>query len=121
VIPKKDFEELLFNNEEITRFFFRLLTKDILRKNNQLLCMAYDSLRRKVATALLELQTKYHTQENGRFQINISRQTLSSIAGTATESLIRTLSDFKNENIIETDITGNICISNHQKLEHIIF
>jgi CRP/FNR family transcriptional regulator, cyclic AMP receptor protein len=121
VIPKKDFEDLLFNNEEVTRFFFRLLTKDIVSKNHHLLSMAYDSLRRKVAVALLQLRAKFHARDDLKFQINISRQTLSSIAGTATESLIRTLSDFKNESIIETDMSGNIRISNEQKLEHIVY
>lgn len=62
------------------------------------------------------LYRKYNNEQNDKFSIDISRENLANIAGTATESLIRTLSDFKSEKLI--DINGGvITILNEKKLE----
>ncbi len=116
IIPKKDFEDLLNSNPEVARQLIRLLAKNILYKEEMLLSLAYNSLRKKVAESLLMLQKKYQQADEENFSIDISRENLASIAGTATESLIRTLSDFKSEKLVE--ITGgNITIINKKKLE----
>lgn len=56
---------------------------------------------KKVANALLALQDKYGEKDAAGFAINMSRENLAAVAGTATESLIRTLSDFKEEKLID--------------------
>lgn len=117
-IPITDFEHLLFNNKEATRQFIKLLAKNISDKEQQLLNIAYNSLRKRVATALVTLMDKYHKDE-AIFSIQISREDLANIAGTATESLIRTLSDFKAEKLI--DIQGSrISVINRKKLENML-
>lgn len=118
VIPKEDFDELINTNPEIIRKFMQLLAKNISDKENHLLKLAYNSLRRKVADALLVIQTKYHQNKEEQFSIDISRENLATIAGTATESLIRTLSDFKNEKLIDI-AEGKIKIVNQKKLENL--
>ncbi len=95
--------------------FIKLLGKNIAEKENQLLGLAYNSLRKKVAEALMQLQKKYKKSENEKFTIDISRDNLATIAGTATESLIRTLSDFRSEKLIDI-INGSILIINEKKL-----
>jgi CRP/FNR family cyclic AMP-dependent transcriptional regulator len=116
IIPKKDFEDLLNSNPEVAKQLIRLLAKNISYKEEMLLSLAYNSLRKKVAESLLILQKKYQHADEENFSIDISRENLASIAGTATESLIRTLSDFKSEKLVE--ITGgNITIINKKKLE----
>lgn len=115
IIPKEDFEFLLSNNKEVTRKFIQLLAKNVTDKEQQLLGLAYNSLRKRVADALITLQNKYHKHSEGKFSMHISREDLANIAGTATESLIRTLSDFKNEKLIEIK-DGNIIIMNEKKL-----
>ena len=116
IIPKEEFETLLHNNKDVTHKFIKMLAKNITEKENQLLGLAYNSLRKRVADALLTLQDKYKQQNQDKFSIHISREDLANIAGTATESLIRTLSDFKNEKLIEIK-DGNIVIIHQQKLE----
>ena len=116
IIPKEEFENLLHSNRDVTHKFIKLLAKNITEKENQLLGLAYNSLRKRVADALLTLQTKYQQENHDKFSIHISREDLANIAGTATESLIRTLSDFKNEKLIEIK-DGNIIITSQQKLE----
>ncbi|HEY5406513.1 MAG TPA: response regulator [Ginsengibacter sp.] len=119
IIPKKDFEDLLNKNPEVSKQFIRLLAKNISAKEEMLLALAYNSLRKKVAEALIMLQKKYQQSDKENFSIDISRENLASIAGTATESLIRTLSDFKSERLIEIN-NGNITISNRKKLEGLV-
>ena len=116
IIPKKEFEDLLSSSREVAQKFINLLAKNIAEKENQLLGLAYNSLRKKVADALVMLKKKYHNGDGGLFSIDISRENLANIAGTATESLIRTLSDFKSEKLIEIK-DGHITIVNEKKLE----
>lgn len=115
VIPKEEFDTLLLTNPEVTHKFIKLLAKNIAEKETQLLGLAYNSLRKRVADALLSLQAKYQQQNQDKFSIHISREDLANIAGTATESLIRTLSDFKTERLIEI-ADGYITITNQKKL-----
>lgn len=118
IIPKEDFHELLYKNPEAAAKFIQLLAKNITEKENQLLKLAYSSLRKKVADALLTLQKKYEDKTETPFTINITRENLAAVAGTATESLIRTLSDFKEEKIIDFQKQkGTIIILNSKKLE----
>lgn len=119
VIPKEDFDELVNKNAEVAKKFIQLLAKNISAKENQLLGLAYNSLRKKVADALLTLQKKYQEKKEEKFVINISRESLATIAGTATESLIRTLSDFRSEKLIDIK-DGSITIINQKKLENLI-
>ncbi|MEO5593095.1 MAG: response regulator [Chitinophagaceae bacterium] len=119
VIPKEDFMDLIHNNTAIAQKFIRMLAGNVVEKEDQLLGLAYNSLRKKVADAILLLQKKYGDNKNNTFQIDISRENLATIAGTATESLIRTLSDFRIEKLIELK-DGVITISNQQKLENLL-
>ena len=95
--------------------FIKLLAKNITEKEEQLLGLAYNSLRKRVADALMTLQNKYHSSKKENFSIHISREDLANIAGTATESLIRTLSDFKSEKLIDIK-DGYIILLNEKKL-----
>ena len=117
VIPKEDFDELINNNKEVAQKFISLLAKNISAKENQLLGLAYNSLRKKVAEALILLQKKYHQMKEEEFIIDISRENLANIAGTAKESLIRTLSEFRSEQLIDIKKDGSIAIINQKKLE----
>lgn len=115
IIPRDDFESLINENPEVARRFIRMLASNVSEKENQLIGLAYNSLRKRVADALLTLQRKYHRPGSAPFSIHISREDLANIAGTATESLIRTLSDFRSEKLIEIR-DGFIVIVNEKKL-----
>ncbi len=116
LIPKEDFYALLNNNHGVMKRFVKLLSNEVQEKEVQLLQMAYSSVKKRVAEALLKLQKQYQQNTKDIFSISISREDLANIVGTATESLIRTLSDFKQENLIE--IKGsNISIIDVKKFE----
>ncbi|RYG30191.1 MAG: Crp/Fnr family transcriptional regulator, partial [Chitinophagaceae bacterium] len=115
-IPMEEFKELLAVNADASGKFIKLLARNITEKEQQLLNVAYNSLRKRVANALITLKNKYSESNSAQpFSIQLSREDLANIAGTATESLIRTLSDFKAENLIE--IQGSkITLVNEKKL-----
>lgn len=116
LIPKEDFYSLMYNNAGVMKIFVKMLSDNIIEKENQLVNLAYSSVRKRVAEALLLLQNRYNNSSDKNFSISISREDLANIVGTATESLIRTLSDFKEEKLLE--IKGsNITIVNAEKLK----
>jgi CRP/FNR family transcriptional regulator, cyclic AMP receptor protein len=119
VIPKEDFDELINKNTAVAKKFIQLMAKNISDKENHLLGLAYNSLRKKVAEAILMLNKKFRQTQDGKYIIDISRESLATIAGTATESLIRTLSDFRSEKLIDIK-EGKIILLNSDKLEHLL-
>lgn len=119
IIPREEFEELISSNKEAAHKFIHLMAKNITEKENHLLGLAYNSLRQKVAEALLLLQAKYRKKKDETIVIDITRDNLAAIAGTATESLIRTLTDFRAEKMIEIN-DGMITILDQKKLEYLV-
>ncbi|WP_121356320.1 response regulator [Flavisolibacter nicotianae] len=117
-LPKAEFEELIQTNPDVSRSFIRMLASDVAEKETQLIHIAYNSLRKKVAIALLSVQEKYKNAV-GQNSIHLSRENLAAVAGTATESLIRTLTDFKAEHLIDI-ADGKITILDPRKLELMI-
>lgn len=119
IIPKDEFDKLINTNAEIAGKFIKLLARNISGKESQLLSMAYNSLRKKVADTLLLVQRKYQKNEKDKVDIDMTRENLANIAGTAIESLVRTLSDFRNERMIDIK-EGKITIINQAKLEKLL-
>jgi CRP-like cAMP-binding protein len=116
LIPKDDFHSLMYGSMNVMKSFIKMLSDNIADKEKQLINLAYSSVRKRVADALLLLQSRYDNHKDKIFSISISREDLANIVGTATESLIRTLSDFKEEKLVE--IKGsNITITNLDKLK----
>lgn len=94
LIPIADFYKNFLGNKIIADYLFSLLSDNVIMLQNSAMEMAYSSVRRKVALAICSAINK---DEN----ISLSREELASLAGVAKETLIRTLSDFKNEGLIE--------------------
>ena len=88
-------------------------------KETRLLNLAYDSLRKRIAKALIDIHNKFNKNSQGQ-TIDISRDDIAHYVGTATESLIRTLSDFKSEGLIEIK-GGKINIINAAKLGDLLY
>lgn len=118
IIPRSEFEQLLGSNPVVMKKFIGILAKNINEKEDQLLNIAYNSLRKKVADTLITLYKKYNPDNKEEFIIDFSRENLASIAGVAKESLIRTLSEFKEENMI-TIHGSQIHVINYRKLENL--
>ncbi len=106
-VPKEDFLSLVYKNRDVAGQFMKMLASHATEKEQQLLSLAYDTVRKKVAEALLLLEKRYRESGPGNkktdFRITINRDDLASIAGTATETVIRSLSEFKADKFIEID------------------
>lgn len=118
-IRKEAFELLISQHPKLAAKFNKLLAEKITEKEEQLINLAYNSLRKRVANAILFLYKKYKAEENDHYIIQISREDLAQIAGTTTESLIRTISDFRNEKLISTE-GASIRVLNRQKLDELV-
>ena len=115
-ISKENLKQVLEKNHNISLELMELLTGNIKDIKQQLLQMAYSSVRKKTAQTLLQFAEIMNKKTED--PIKISRNDLASVAGIATESLIRTLSGFKKEGLI--DIEGrNIRIKELKALQYI--
>ncbi|WP_439152299.1 response regulator [Winogradskyella sp.] len=96
-----EFNKILDNNHKVAMDLIQLLSDDLLVIKNQLLEMAYGSVNRKTAATILKFAEKINRKPDD--PINISRSDLASVAGIATETLIRALTTFKKDGIIKSD------------------
>ncbi len=100
-ISAKDFQAIVKENIHLEIFFRKELTKYLIKNETVLMSMAYQSLRMRFAAALVELAKTYGTNMESPITMKLSREDLASRVGTATESVIKTLSEFKNEGLVE--------------------
>ena len=101
LIPIEDFMILVHNNREFSAKFIKMLANQSEEMERQLIDLAYSSVRKRVANALLKF-----SQTRASASMTILRDDIASLSGTTKETAIRTLSDFKNEGIITID--GNV-------------
>ena len=99
-IYKVEFLDLMYSNKEVADKFIKMLSNNLIEKERELIDLAYNTVRKRVADALVKLKEKYQ-EEDSSFEISISRSDLASMVGTAQESVIRILSEFKDEELIE--------------------
>lgn len=112
LIPPDDFTMLLFNNREFSAKFIKMLANQAEEIEKNLIDLAYSSVRKRVSKALI----KFHLSNDTK-NMYILRDDIASLAGTAKETVIRTLSDFKAEGLISIE-DNRITIINLEKLEN---
>ena len=117
VIPKFDFLTLVYSSNDFAKKFIKMLSNNIEEMENRLLEIAYQSVRQRVANALLKISERF--DQYNKTIITTTRKDIASIVGTATESLNRTLADFKDEELIEISGEG-LKIINRPKLERVL-
>ncbi|WP_178988325.1 response regulator [Winogradskyella schleiferi] len=115
-VSKAELKDVLDKNHKVTLEVIQLLTDDITGVKDQLLQMAYSSVKRKTASTILRFAEKINSKPDD--PIKISRYDLASVAGIATETFIRTMSDFKKQGLIEMD-GRNIKVIDLEKLKDI--
>ena len=131
VFPKEEFLEALYRDLQVAAKFIRLIALNVQEKEERLLSLAYGSLRKRVAKGLLDIHAKFtppaaqnspagQSKNTASTALSISREDVAQYIGTATESLIRTLSDFKSEKLIDIQ-EGKIHIKDIQKLQNLLY
>jgi CRP/FNR family transcriptional regulator, polysaccharide utilization system transcription regulator len=116
-IPRSDFMKAIESETAIAGQFIKMLSNNLLAKEYKIVELAYNSVRKRVANALVSLADKYSVDKNEPFSMAVSRETLAGIAGTSIESSIRMLSEFKHDGLVDVD-KANITILDYDKLKN---
>ncbi|MDE0771911.1 MAG: Crp/Fnr family transcriptional regulator [Salibacteraceae bacterium] len=119
-IPKKDFIGAMSSNSDLTKEVIKSLSKDLTNMADSITVLAQKPVRERLAGALMVLIDTYDIDESKGVSngINLTREDLANMVGTATETLIRLLHDFKYEQLIETQ-GRKILIKNKEKLKKV--
>jgi DNA-binding response OmpR family regulator len=112
LIPQQDFLTMVYTNKEIAKKFIAMLSRNLYEAENTMFDLAYQSVRQRVATVLIKL----YPENQPAHVITVARKDLSKMVGTSTESLNRTLADFKDEGLIEI-LDKGINVVERSKLE----
>jgi DNA-binding response OmpR family regulator len=112
-IKKEDFIHYVLTSPAASYYFLHQVSAHQLKADEKLLLQAFGSVRMKLASTLIDLYASY--EKNGKATFSISREDLANMAGTAKETIIRCLTEFKEEDLIEIQ-GSDISITSVQKL-----
>lgn len=101
-IPKAQIMNDLQKNNNFTMDLLKEMADDLREADDIIVNMAQKSVRQRLAEALLDINDNFGTNPDGTLSVLLSREDYASIVGTATESAIRVLSQFKKEGLIST-------------------
>lgn len=110
MLHKDQVDDILNKHPSYAMQFVQLLSSSLQAKDQQLVQLAYHSVRRRLAATLIRIK-----EINKQSSFKISREDLAAMAGMATETVSRTLSDFKEEKLIEKK-GSEIQLINEEKL-----
>lgn len=98
-IPKEKFISLIQENKDALSKLVEIISRNLTNKEQELMHMAYDSVRKRVALKLKEL-----IPDDSDNSVSITRSDLAAMVGTTSETLVRTLTELRDLQIIETDL-----------------
>lgn len=101
-IPKTRFFDFLKSNSDLSEKMMQLLSHDLKDAEKKLTAIAQKPVRERVAEAIIMLYEFYGEDKDGAINSAVSREDIANIVGTATETTIRIISEFKSLNIIDT-------------------
>jgi CRP/FNR family transcriptional regulator len=104
-IPQDTFFKILRANGSLSMRIIELLSAELGNAEEQIVHIAQRPVRERLAEALLLLKETYGTEDgdSSALSVRLSREELAGIVGTAIETLVRTLADFKKERLISTE------------------
>ncbi len=100
-IPSDSLFDLIKTNSDFAMSLMQLTCKELGEANNYITDIAQKTVRERLAEILLLLKDKFDLDENQVLKISLTREELANLVGTATESVIRLLSEFKSDHLIE--------------------
>jgi len=101
-IPKEEIFSNLKNNSDFSMDMLKQMAHDLKESDNVIVNMAQKSVKQRLAEALIYIHTSFGVDKDGFSTVILSREDYASVVGTATESAIRVLSQFKKEGLIST-------------------
>lgn len=113
-IPMEDFKALLRTNTTVSASFLKLLSNNMLIKEDKIIELAYESVRKRIANSILAINDVYG---NDDLSFKVSRELIASMAGTTIPTTIRMITEFKNAGLINTS-ASLIQIVDYDKLKN---
>ncbi len=103
-IPKDKFSNVLDNNSNFSLEIIKLLSSDLKKSEQSLINISQKPVRERIAETLLNLKKRFGYEEDSKtLSMILTRREIGDIAGTTTETTIRTLSDFVKEGSVNLD------------------
>jgi len=100
-IPYQTLLFLIQNNWQFSHHMLQIVCRELREANDYITDIAQKTVRERLAEVLLILKDSFDLDNQNTLQISLTREELANIVGTATESVIRLLSEFKQDNLIE--------------------
>jgi len=100
-IPAEILFNLVKNNGDFALELMKLTCKELGEANSYITDIAQKTVKERLAEILIHLDDEFSEDSQGILNISLTREELSNIVGTATESIIRLLSEFKSRGYIE--------------------
>ncbi|WBL26980.1 Crp/Fnr family transcriptional regulator [Zunongwangia sp. HGR-M22] len=101
-IPKQLIIDKINENPEFTRNLLKVMASDLRESDNFIVNMSQHNVKQRIAEALLYLEANFGTDDEGFLAVNLTREDLANVVGTATESCIRQVAELKKDNYIST-------------------
>ncbi|UII77067.1 Crp/Fnr family transcriptional regulator [Flagellimonas sp. HMM57] len=118
-IPKETINHTLQKNPNFTLEVLRHMAHDLKEADDVIVNMSQKTVKQRIAEAFLYLKNNFGEDEDGFLALSLSREDISNVVGTATESAIRIISEFKKKGLIHTS-GKKVGIKNERKLVELV-
>jgi CRP-like cAMP-binding protein len=117
-IPKSEVLGLFERNNQFSMNLMKSICGDLKESDDHMVSVSQKTVKERLAETLVSLEANFGKNDDGSLHIQLSREELAGMIGTATESCIRLLSDFKKLGLIDL-IGKKIVILDISKLKRI--
>ncbi|WP_420322002.1 response regulator [Flagellimonas sp.] len=120
-IPKEDFIHLVYKDKEVSGKFLDIISNNMIHLQEQLVDVAYSTVKQRTAKALLELHEKGFIKDKDRQRegVEILREDLAGMIGTAKETTIRAITDFREQGLVGVGKKRKLVLLNKNRLKRI--
>lgn len=115
-IPKESITNTLHTNPNFTLEVLRHMAHDLKEADDVIVNMGQKTVKQRIAEAFLYLKNNFGEDTDGFLALTLSREDIANVVGTATESAIRIISEFKKKGYLHTS-GKKVGISNERKLK----
>jgi len=119
-IPRVEMMSFFDNNNQFSMNVMKAICNDLKESDDHMVAMAQKNVKERLAETLLYLDESFGKNEDGSLHIQLSRDELAGMIGTATESCIRLLSEFNKLGLIEL-VGKKIVLKDYAKLKKMAF
>lgn len=118
-VPKEAIINTLHKNPDFTYEVLRHMAHDLREADDVIVNMSQKTVKQRIAEALLYLKNRFGEDGDGYLALVLSREDIANVVGTATESCIRILSEFRKEGLIRTS-GKKMAIADIRKLQDLV-